>query len=77
MEICTENKGGDDSLTLNMQVTFFLPQLVQLLRSDDNGMIKSFLLASADRSIVFAHHLVCTLKVRCIASYSSFNKHLL
>ena len=47
-----------------MQIAFFLPQLVQLLRSDDNGMIKSFLLASADRSVVFAHHLVCTLRVR-------------
>lgn len=46
-----------------LQVAFFLPQLVQLLRSDDNGMIKSFLMASADRSIVFAHHLVCTLRV--------------
>ena len=45
------------------QVTFFLPQLVQLLRSDEQGMIKNFLLASAHRTIVFAHHLVCTLKV--------------
>ena len=52
-----------DSSPGSLQVAFFLPQLVQLLRSDDNSMIKSFLLASADRSIVFAHHLVCTLKV--------------
>lgn len=46
-----------------MQVAFFLPQLVQLLRSDGNGMIRKFLLDAAKRSTFFAHHLVCTLKV--------------
>lgn len=48
---------------IRIQVAFFLPQLVQLLRSDETGMIRAFLLGSAQRSIVFAHHLVCTLKV--------------
>lgn len=48
----------------DMQVAFFLPQLVQLLRSDDNGMIRDFLLAVARSSALFAHHLLCTLRVR-------------
>lgn len=46
-----------------MQVAFFLPQLVQLLRGDGNGMIQRFLFAAAARSNVFAYNLVCILKV--------------
>ncbi|KAK9812698.1 hypothetical protein WJX72_002251 [[Myrmecia] bisecta] len=44
------------------QVAFFLPQLVQLLRGDDNHQIEEFLLSAATRSVLFAHHLICTLK---------------
>ena len=44
-------------------MAFFLPQLVQLLRSDGNGVISKFLLEAAGRSTIFAHHLVCTLRV--------------
>lgn len=46
-----------------MQVAFFLPQLVQLLRGDSNGMIQRFLFTAAGRSNVFAYNLVCILKV--------------
>lgn len=46
-----------------LQVAFFLPQLVQLLRGDGNGMIQRFLFAAAARSNVFAYNLVCILKV--------------
>lgn len=46
-----------------MQVAFFLPQLVQLLRADDSGLIRQFLLAAACRSIQFAHVMICTLRV--------------
>ena len=45
-----------------LQVAFFLPQLVQLLRGDDTGLIRQFLMAAANRSTFFAHVLVCTLK---------------
>ncbi len=40
------------------QVAFFLPQLVQQLRRDEGGLIRSFLLDAAQRSMLFAHHLV-------------------
>ena len=46
-----------------LQVAFFLPQLVQLLRGDSNGMIQSFLFLAASRSNVFAYNLICILKV--------------
>lgn len=46
-----------------LQVAFFLPQLVQLLRGDSNGMIQHFLFTAAARSNVFAYNLVCILKV--------------
>ena len=48
------------------QVALFLPQLVQLLRSDMDGMMRTFLKESAVRSVVFAHHLICTLRVSTI-----------
>ena len=51
------------ALLVVMQVAFFLPQLVQLLRGDGNGMIQRFLFAAAARSNVFAYNLVCILKV--------------
>lgn len=44
------------------EVAFFLPQLVQLLRGDSNGMIQRFLFTAAGRSNVFAYNLVCILK---------------
>ena len=48
---------------LLLQVAFFLPQLVQLLRSDENGLLRQFLMAAAGRSILFAQVLICTLRV--------------
>ena len=47
-----------------MQVAFFLPQLVQLLRADEGGMIQEFLFTAARRSTLFGHKLICTLRVR-------------
>ena len=44
------------------QVSFFLPQLVQLLRGNETGHICNFLLREASCSPVFAHRLVCTLR---------------
>ena len=46
------------------QVAFFLPQLVQQLRRDEGGLVEAFLLDSAARSQLFAHHLICALRVR-------------
>lgn len=43
-------------------MAFSLPQLVQLLRGDSNGMIQRFLFTAAARSNVFAYNLVCILK---------------
>ena len=40
------------------QVAFFLPQLVQQLRRDEGGLVREFLLDAAQRSKLFAHHLV-------------------
>lgn len=47
-----------------VQVAFFLPQLVQLLRADEGGMIQDFLFTAARRSTLFGHKLICTLRVR-------------
>ena len=49
-----------------MQVAFFLPQLVQLLRADEGGMIQEFLFTAARRSTLFGHKLICTLRVGLI-----------
>ncbi len=46
-----------------MQVAFFLPQLVQQLREDQGGLVEEFLLAAAARSMLFAHVLLCALRV--------------
>jgi hypothetical protein len=47
-----------------VQVAFFLPQLVQQLREDRGGLVERFLLHAASRSVLFAHLLLCALKVR-------------
>jgi len=47
-----------------MQVAFYLPQLVQQLRADPGGLVEAFLLDGAAKSQLFAHHLICTLRVR-------------
>lgn len=44
-------------------MAFFLQQLVQLLRDDGQGQIASFLLQAAAKSVIFAHTLICTLRV--------------
>ena len=54
----------NESLESAVQVAFFLPQLVQLLRADEGGMIQEFLFTAARRSTLFGHKLVCTLRVR-------------
>jgi hypothetical protein len=46
-----------------VQVAFFLPQLVQQLRDDKGGQVEHFLLHAASRSVLFAHLLLCALKV--------------
>lgn len=58
---------------LPWQVAFFLPQLVQLLRSDKTGQIEAFLLAAAARSRLFAHHLVCFLRSEATPPEEAFN----
>jgi hypothetical protein len=47
-----------------VQVAFYLPQLVQQLRADPGGLVEAFLLDGASKSQLFAHHLICTLRVR-------------
>ena len=49
---------------LELQVAFYLPQLVQQLRADPGGLVEAFLLDGAAKSQLFAHHLICTLRVR-------------
>ena len=43
-------------------MAFFLPQLVQMLRSDDGGAVEAFLREEARRSRLFAHLLLCALR---------------
>ena len=43
------------------QVSFFLPQLVQLLRNDPDGTLESFLVNKACQSVYFAYILICQL----------------
>ena len=45
-------------------MAFYLPQLVQQLRADPGGLVEAFLLDGAAKSQLFAHHLICTLRVR-------------
>ena len=51
-------------MNLRCRWPFFLPQLVQLLRADEGGMIQEFLFTAARRSTLFGHKLICTLRVR-------------
>ena len=59
-----------------MQVAFFLPQLVQQLRGDDNGAVRQFLLDGAKSSRLFAHHLVRSALAYCPASSQLAEHHL-
>lgn len=47
---------------MRLQVAFFLPQLVQQLRGDDSGAVRQFLFDGAQRSRLFAHHLVSSFR---------------
>ena len=58
---CSSQRNAPESA---VQVAFFLPQLVQLLRADEGGMIQEFLFTAARRSTLFGHKLICTLRVR-------------
>ncbi|XP_051136769.1 phosphatidylinositol 4-kinase alpha 1-like [Andrographis paniculata] len=44
------------------RVTFFMPQLVQALRYDDEKLVEGYLLRAAQRSDVFAHILIWHLQ---------------
>ena len=61
---------------MDVQVAFFLPQLVQQLRGDDNGAVRQFLLDGAKSSRLFAHHLVCPALAYCPASSQLAEHHL-
>ena len=58
-----------------VQVAFFLPQLVQQLREDRGGLVERFLLHAASRSVLFAHLLLCALKVRLLGPGVSTPRH--
>jgi hypothetical protein len=55
-----------------LQVVFFLPQLVQLLRGDD-GAIRQFFLTSGAHSDVFAHQLMWALASEARPPEEAFN----
>ena len=56
------------------QVVFFLPQLVQILRSDPtDGPIQRTLLGMASRSSLFAHQLMWALKTEEQPPEEAFN----
>lgn len=44
------------------RVTFFMPQLVQVLRHDDERLVEGYLLRAAQRSDLFAHILIWHLQ---------------
>ncbi|CAH1425938.1 unnamed protein product [Lactuca virosa] len=44
------------------KVTFFMPQLIQALRYDDEKLVEGYLLRAAQRSDVFAHILIWQLQ---------------
>lgn len=48
-------------LVLLLQLVFFLPQLVQLLRADTDGTITNFFLTAASHSDLFCHQLIWAL----------------
>jgi hypothetical protein len=52
---------------------FFLPQLVQLLRGDDDGAIQSFFLTAAAHSDLFAHQLIWALNSEAKPPEEAFN----
>ena len=54
-------------------MAFYLPQLVQQLRADPGGLVEAFLLDGAAKSQLFAHHLICTLRVRVEAALPRTN----
>uniref|UniRef100_A0A0D3FN54 1-phosphatidylinositol 4-kinase n=1 Tax=Oryza barthii TaxID=65489 RepID=A0A0D3FN54_9ORYZ len=47
-------------------VTFFMPQLVQSLRYDDDKLVEGYLLGAARRSNIFAHILIWHLQGECV-----------
>ena len=55
------------------QVVFFLPQLVQSLRSDPGGAIQSTLLSLAAKSDLFAHQLMWALQTEMQPPEEAFN----
>ncbi|CAI8594655.1 unnamed protein product [Vicia faba] len=44
------------------RVTFFMPQLVQILRHDDGKLVEGYLLRAAQRNDIFAHILIWHLQ---------------
>jgi hypothetical protein len=58
---------------LLLQLVFFLPQLVQLLRGDDDGAIQSFFLTAAAHSDLFAHQLIWALNSEAKPPEEAFN----
>lgn len=54
-------------------MAFFLPQLVQLLRFDQGGLVERFLLDAASQSVYFAHMLVCQLLSEGTPPEEAFN----
>jgi phosphatidylinositol 4-kinase len=56
-----------------LQLVFFLPQLVQLLRGDHDGAIQSFFLTAAAHSDLFAHQLIWALNSEAKPPEEAFN----
>lgn len=56
-----------------MQLVFFLPQLVQLLRGDTDGAIRRFFLTAASHSDLFAHQLIWALNSEAKPPEEAFN----
>ncbi|KAM7479286.1 hypothetical protein LguiA_027499 [Lonicera macranthoides] len=53
------------------RVTFFMPQLVQALRYDEEGLVEGYLLRAAQRSDIFAHFLIWHLQGETCAPESA------
>ncbi|KAK9071177.1 hypothetical protein SSX86_009745 [Deinandra increscens subsp. villosa] len=58
------------------KVTFFMPQLIQALRYDDEMLIEGYLLRAAQRSDVFAHILIWQLQGETCAPEGSSKEAL-
>lgn len=54
-------------------MVFFLPQLVQLLRGDADGVITNFFLTSAAHSDLFGHQLIWALSSEAKPPEEAFN----